>query len=57
MKYRGTASCQIVLQNSQPVNENIEFAYCEFTDDHDFAFFRYGKDLPRPGRPTQTHVP
>jgi hypothetical protein len=45
MKYRGTASYQIVLQNGQPVNEDIEFAYCEFTDDHDFAFFRYAKDL------------
>lgn len=45
MKYRGTASYQIVLQNNQPVNENIEFASCEFTDDHDFAFLRYVKDL------------
>ena len=45
MKYRGTASYQIVLQNSQPVNEDIEFAHCEFTDDHDFAFFRYAKNL------------
>ena len=45
MKYRGTASYQIVLQNGQPVNEDIEFAYCEFTDDHDFAFFRYAKNL------------
>ena len=38
MKYRGTASYQIILQNSQPLNDNIEFAWCEFTDDHDFAF-------------------
>lgn len=45
MKYRGTATYQIVLQNGQPYNENIEFAHCEFTDDHDFAFFRYAKDL------------
>lgn len=45
MKYRGTASYQIVLQNGQPVNENIEFAHCEFTDDHDFAFLRYAKNL------------
>ena len=45
MKYRGTGSYQIVLQNNQPVNENIEFAWCEFTDDHDFAFFRYVKGL------------
>jgi hypothetical protein len=45
MKYRGTASYQIVLQNNQPLNENIEFASCEFTDDHDFAFFRHVKNL------------
>jgi hypothetical protein len=45
MKYRGTASYQIVLQNHQPTNENIEFAHCEFTDDHDFAFLRYVKNL------------
>ncbi len=45
MKYRGTATYQIVLQNNQPVNEDIEFAHCEFTDDHDFAFFRYAKNL------------
>jgi hypothetical protein len=45
MKYFGTASYQIVFQNSQPVNENIELAFCEFTDDHDFAFLRYIKNL------------
>lgn len=45
MKYRGTASYQIVLQNGQPWNEDIEFSQCEFTDDHDFAFFRYVKNL------------
>ena len=45
MKYRGTASYQIVLQDNQPQNENIEFASCEFTDDHDFAFLRYVKNL------------
>ncbi len=45
MKYRGTASYQIVLQNGQPYNEDIEFGYCEFTDDHDFAFLRYAKRL------------
>jgi hypothetical protein len=45
MKYYGTPSYQIVLQNSQPVNENIELASCEFTDDHDFAFLRYIKNL------------
>lgn len=45
MKYRGTATYQIVLQNSQPSNEDIEFASCEFTDDHDFAFLRYVKNL------------
>ena len=45
MKYRGTASYQIVFQNQQPVNEDIEFANCEFTDDHDFAFLRHVKNL------------
>jgi hypothetical protein len=40
MKYRGTASYQVILRDDQPRNENIEFAYCEFTDDHDFAFLR-----------------
>ncbi|MEK6236659.1 MAG: hypothetical protein N2C14_18275, partial [Planctomycetales bacterium] len=45
MKYRGTPSYQIVLQNAQPVNEDVEFAHCEFTDDHDFAFLRYAKNL------------
>lgn len=45
MKYRGTGSYQIVLQNNQPLNEEIEFAFCEFTDDHDFAFLRYAKNL------------
>jgi hypothetical protein len=45
MKYRGTASYQLVLRNDQPANENIEFANCEFTDDHDFAFLRYAKNL------------
>ena len=45
MKYRGTASYQIVLQDNQPRNENLEFAWCEFTDDHDFAFLRFVKNL------------
>lgn len=45
MKYFGTASYQIVFRNSQPLNENIELAWCEFTDDHDFAFLRYVKNL------------
>jgi hypothetical protein len=45
MKYRGTASYQIVLQNNQPANENIDLAWCDFTDDHDFAFLRYVKGL------------
>ncbi|MCI0685513.1 MAG: hypothetical protein L0Y71_25710 [Gemmataceae bacterium] len=45
MKYFGTASYQIVFQNSQPVNENIELGWCEFTDDHDCAFLRYVKNL------------
>lgn len=29
----------------QKSNENVEFAYCEFTDDHDFALFRHAKNL------------
>ena len=45
MKYRGTPSYQIILQNNQPTNEDIELAWCEFTDDHDFAFLRYVKGL------------
>lgn len=45
MKYFGTPSYQIVFQNSQPMNENIELAFCEFTDDHDFAFLRFVKNL------------
>jgi hypothetical protein len=45
MKYFGTPSYQIVFQDNQPVNENIELAWCEFTDDHDFAFLRYVKNL------------
>ncbi|MDQ3621479.1 MAG: DUF1565 domain-containing protein [Verrucomicrobiota bacterium] len=45
MKYCGTASYQIILQNNQPGNENIEFSWCEFTDDHDFAFLRHVKGL------------
>lgn len=45
MKYYGTATYQIVFQNHQPMNENIELAWCEFTDDHDFAFFRYVRNL------------
>lgn len=45
MKYFGTPSYQVVFQNNQPVNEDIELAWCEFTDDHDFAFLRYVKNL------------
>lgn len=45
MKYRGTASYQILFMNNQPVNENIELAWCEFTDDHDFAYLRHVKNL------------
>ncbi len=45
MKYRGTASYQIVLQDNQPINEDLELAWCEFTDDHDFAFLRVAKNL------------
>lgn len=45
MKYLGTPSYQIVLQNNRPMNEDIELSHCEFTDDHDFAFLRYAKHL------------
>ncbi len=45
MKYRGSASYQIVLRNNQPTNENIEIAWSEFTDDHDFAFVRFAKNF------------
>jgi len=45
MKYRGTASYQILLRNNQPLNENIEFSHCEFTDDHDFAFLPFVRNL------------
>lgn len=45
MKYRGTPTYQIVLQNRQPANENIELAWSEFTDDHDFAYLRHAKNL------------
>ena len=45
MKYRGTASYQIILQNLQPLNGNIEFDHCEFTDDHDFAYLQPVKNL------------
>jgi hypothetical protein len=45
MKYRGTASYQIVFHNQQPLNENIELAWCELTDDHDCAFLRFVKNL------------
>jgi hypothetical protein len=45
MKYRGTPSYQVVLHNGQPFNEDLELAHCEFTEDHDFAFFRYAKNL------------
>ena len=44
-KYRGTPSYQVILQNNQPINEDIELAWCEFTSDHDFAFLRYGRRL------------
>ena len=45
MKYRGTATYCIILQNDQPLNENIELANSEFTDGHDFAFLRFAKNL------------
>lgn len=45
MKYRGTPTYQVILQNDQPLNENIELSWSEFTDDHDFAFVRWVKNL------------
>ena len=45
MKYRGVPTYQIVLKDNQPRNENVEFAHCEFTDDHDFAFLRFATNL------------
>lgn len=45
MKYRGTPSYQVLFQNNQPTNEDIELAWSEFTDDHDFAFLRYVRGL------------
>jgi hypothetical protein len=45
MKYRGTPSYAIILRNDQPLNDGIEFAWCEFTDGHDFAFLRFAKNL------------
>ena len=45
MKYRGTPSYQVIFQDNQPANTDIELAWCEFTDDHDFAFLRYVKGL------------
>ncbi len=45
MKYRGTPTYQLILQNGQPLNENIEIAWNEFTDDHDFAFVRWAGNL------------
>lgn len=45
MKYQGTASYQIIIKNEQPRSEDLEFAWCEFTDDHDFAFLRYAWNL------------
>ncbi len=45
MKYRGTASYQVILQDNQPANEDIEFANCEFTDGHDFAYLRHVRNL------------
>jgi hypothetical protein len=45
MKYRGTASYVIVVQDNQPRNETIDIGYCEFTDGHDFAYLRFVKNL------------
>jgi hypothetical protein len=40
-----TPSYQVILQENQPANEDIELAWCEFTDDHGFTFLRYVKQL------------
>ena len=45
MKYRGVPSYQIITQRAKPLNHDFEFAHCEFTDDHDFAWVRYVKNL------------
>lgn len=45
MKYRGVPSYQIITQRNAPQNADFEFAYNEFTDDHDFAWVRYVKNL------------
>ena len=45
MKYHGTASYQVVLQDDQPRNEDVSLSWCEFTDDHDFAYLRFVRNL------------
>jgi hypothetical protein len=41
MKYRGTATYAIIAQDCQPQCRDFEFAWCEFTDGHDFAYLRF----------------
>lgn len=45
MKYRGTSSYLIIARESQPLNQNWEIAQSEFTDGHDFAAFRWIRNL------------
>lgn len=45
MKYRGTPAYSIICQRNQPLNHDFEFAFNEFTDNHDFAWIRYVKNL------------
>jgi hypothetical protein len=45
MKYRGVPSYTIVSHRNRPENNDFEFAYCEFTDGHDFAWLRDIKNL------------
>jgi hypothetical protein len=45
MKYRGTACYTVTFQNNQPENDHAEFAYCEFTDGHDFAHLQHSRNL------------
>lgn len=45
MKYRGTPAYTIITRRNQPWNRDFEFANCEFTDNHDFAWLRDCNEL------------
>lgn len=45
MKYRGTPSYIIIAREGKPQNQDWEIAHCEFTDGHDFAYFRWIHNL------------